>query len=405
MTAPIIQAQYDALDEIAQRFQYQGEAQANLKRLLQQRFAGLQQGGWVGRGAQDFFSEMEGEVFPAIDRLIQAMDQAVRVTSQIKQILLEAEREAAAPFKLGESIAEGRSSGGAGVDSPPPPRVYFVNGINSAGNVPGYVGDDQSVDLMKLFQKWGYDESQLVTTLPIFLRPKPTNLSGTHFGGLLSPVDWITGAGADLVNKFTRSEIYSSIYGSAEVLREYMMGSNGPYTQDVYNNITDDLQRHPLAPGQTIVLVGHSGGGAVVANLAGMIENQLGHDVTAVITMGSPVSNYDEAGRYAETIVQIRHQQDLIGTPIIRSSESRLMIPGTLIMAPIKPSMLPAWVISENMARHVGDHPHVVDIILGGYAEGVTDAHGSYMNPDRPASREMMERLRQLFPEMHLATP
>ena len=407
MSVPIIQAQYDVLEDIANRFQRQSEAQENLKRLLQQRVTKLQQGGWEGRGAQAFFAEMENGVFPAMNRLVHALAQASTVTKQIHAILLEAEREAAAPFKQFEQEPHAPPRHGATPEAaPPPPRVYFVNGINSAGNVPGEVGDDQSVALKRLFEAWGYDPSQLRATHAIYLRPKPTHLTGTNFGGLLTPVDWITGGVAGLINRFTASDAYSSLYGAGEVLREYIMGSKGPYTQKIYAEIQNDLMRHPLAPGQSIVLVGHSGGGAVVANLAGMIENRLGYDVSGVITMGSPVSNYDEAGRYAETIVQIRHREDWIGTPVVRSEESRSMIPGTLITLPVAPlSAIPAWGLSELLARKVGAQPHIVDITLGGQVSDGFDAHGSYMNPNRSASREMMERLRQLFPQMQLTAP
>ena len=82
------------------------------------------------------------------------------------------------------------------------------------------------------------------------------------------------------------------------------------------------------------------------------------------------------------------------------------MIPGTLITLPVAPlSAIPAWGLSELLARKVGAQPHIVDITLGGQVSDGFDAHGSYMNPNRSASREMMERLRQLFPQMQLTAP
>lgn len=421
MSAPIIQAEYDALASIAQRFQRQSEAQEQLRRLLQQRFEPLQQGGWIGRGAQSFFSEMENVVFPANERLSQALAEASRVTLEISRILREAEREGAAPFKGAETIADGHSPGAAasGADispgGPPPPRVYIINGINSAGDVPGEIGDDQTVALRQLLERWGYDPNEVVPTHAIYLSPHGTltgtNLTGTHFGGLLSPIDWLTGGvasavnattewGSNLINGVVDSMPFGAAYGSAEVLREYYRGEEGPYTNQVFREIENDLKQHPLAPGQSITLIGHSGGGVVVTNLAGMIERNLDKDVSSVITMGSPVANYDEAGRYAETIVQIRHRNDLIGLPMIRSEESRSVLPIGL-SRPID------WMFFEMGARHVGTHPHVVDITLQTPAGGniLLGPHGSYMDSENPgASTEMMLKLRKLFPQMQLRT-
>ncbi len=421
MSASIVQAQYDQLTDIAQRFQRQSEANAALKQRLQQHYQPLQQGGWQGRGSQAFFAEMENEIFPAMDRLIQALSQASRVTIQIQQVLREAEEEAARPFRQGETPASGStpevSGGGGGSSSaPPPPRIYIVNGINSAGDVPGQIGDDQSVALRDLLINHGYDPNEVKTTPAIYLTPRirwRPDFEGTHYGGLLSPVDWITGKlaqGANTLiggaihqaNRILGNRIVGSVYGSAEVVREYVMGSRGPYTQQVYQYILNDLQRNPLAPGQSIVLMGHSGGGAVVANLAGMIERGTGYDVSGVVTMGSPVSNYDEAGRYAETIVQVRHQRDLIGLPIIRSEESRVAIPVAFAFGyPSEGSSLLAWPAVEMISRYTGPRPRmVVDVTLQSPVSGVLDAHGSYMNPGNSASQQMLDTLHRLFPAM-----
>jgi len=95
------------------------------------------------------------------------------------------------------------------------------------------------------------------------------------------------------------------------VLKEHF-GSKKVETQSTYNWIVEDLKNNPLLPGQTIVLVGHSGGGEIVSNLPGMIEDK-GYDVSGVVTLGSPVVNFANANDYAETILDIRHGQDYIG--------------------------------------------------------------------------------------------
>ncbi|MCB0202723.1 MAG: WXG100 family type VII secretion target, partial [Anaerolineae bacterium] len=57
-------------------------------------------GGWEGRGSNAFFSEMQGEVLPAVNRLRQAMQEASRITRQIAQTVKQAEEEASSPFKV-----------------------------------------------------------------------------------------------------------------------------------------------------------------------------------------------------------------------------------------------------------------------------------------------------------------
>lgn len=105
MPAPVIQAQYEQLETIAQRFGAQAEATGQLRQRLLSGFQSLQDGGWEGRSAQAFFNEMSQEVFPAMQRLQYALQEAQFTTLQIIEIFQEAEKEAAAPFR-GQSIPE-----------------------------------------------------------------------------------------------------------------------------------------------------------------------------------------------------------------------------------------------------------------------------------------------------------
>lgn len=101
MTAPIVQSRYDELDQAAARFAQAAERGAELERRLQGAFRPLQEGGWIGRGADAFESTMQGEIFPACGRLIAALEAAREVTLQIRSILAGAEEEAAAVFQGG----------------------------------------------------------------------------------------------------------------------------------------------------------------------------------------------------------------------------------------------------------------------------------------------------------------
>lgn len=98
MPADEIRADYDQLTQVASRFQNQGQATQEMIQSVRSSMDELK-GGWEGRGSNAFFSEMQGEVLPAVNRLRQALQQASRVTQQIAQTVKQAEEEASAPFK------------------------------------------------------------------------------------------------------------------------------------------------------------------------------------------------------------------------------------------------------------------------------------------------------------------
>ncbi len=107
MGKEIIQAEYDQLHTISARFT-QHAAQIHQQRAqLRTKLRDLQDGGWIGRGSQAFFSEMNGLVLPAVSRLHEVLSEASRVTLTIIEIMQEAEREAARKFR-------GTPAGGSG---------------------------------------------------------------------------------------------------------------------------------------------------------------------------------------------------------------------------------------------------------------------------------------------------
>ncbi len=121
MPNDIIQAQYEQLETIATRFGNQAETNAELYNHVQQGVQALQQGGWEGEGVEAFLTEMEGDVFPAMQRLTAALEEAQTVTLDIKNIIRQAEEEAASIFSgNGESIPFGPQSTPL---SPPGPEI------------------------------------------------------------------------------------------------------------------------------------------------------------------------------------------------------------------------------------------------------------------------------------------
>lgn len=108
MSADIIQANYDHLEAIAGRFGRRAEVAAELHSRVMRGVQALEDGGWEGAGSAAFFAEMQGEMYPAMQRLIQVLEEARAVTLEVRDILLRAEEEAAAPFEhQGSLVGEG----------------------------------------------------------------------------------------------------------------------------------------------------------------------------------------------------------------------------------------------------------------------------------------------------------
>jgi WXG100 family type VII secretion target len=94
----IIQAKYDDLEQIAQRFRQQAEHVEAMLGRLRMASSALEEGGWQGKGSSAFFSEMQQEVIPATQRLVTALTSAESVTLTIRQTLRTAEEEAGKLF-------------------------------------------------------------------------------------------------------------------------------------------------------------------------------------------------------------------------------------------------------------------------------------------------------------------
>ncbi|MEW5988028.1 MAG: WXG100 family type VII secretion target [Chloroflexota bacterium] len=102
-----VQANYDELATVADRFDEQATGIEGHLQKVKQSVEALQRGGWVGQGANAFFAEMEDEVLPAVQRLVVALADSCKTCSQINDTLQTAEEEAAGPFKNLDSSANG----------------------------------------------------------------------------------------------------------------------------------------------------------------------------------------------------------------------------------------------------------------------------------------------------------
>jgi len=93
------QAQYGQLRQIAQKYQQMADQVDQMKSQITGGVENLQQS-WEGKGASAFFGEMNDLVFPGIDKLKNAMEQAAQVTAQVGQAIRQAEEDAKNQFKF-----------------------------------------------------------------------------------------------------------------------------------------------------------------------------------------------------------------------------------------------------------------------------------------------------------------
>ncbi|HHY54539.1 MAG TPA: WXG100 family type VII secretion target [Chloroflexi bacterium] len=108
-----IRADYEALAQVAARFNSRAEATTEMLTSVQTAFTPLEQGSWIGESAEAFFVEMEEDVIPAVNRLIAALTMAGEITGEAAQTMQQADQEAATPFQE-EEQGGGGSSGGSG---------------------------------------------------------------------------------------------------------------------------------------------------------------------------------------------------------------------------------------------------------------------------------------------------
>lgn len=116
MAAPIVQADFEVMDQVAQRLSKNAESVTAMQNTLKQTIEDLRST-WLGDAAVAFQKEMHADILPAVQRLINAFQTAQSTTLEIKKVLQEAEQEAANLFKgdpTGGSASTQSASSSAG---------------------------------------------------------------------------------------------------------------------------------------------------------------------------------------------------------------------------------------------------------------------------------------------------
>ena len=94
-----VKADYEQLEQVASKFSSQSEEIQQMLQTVKNNMDQLEPD-WIGRGSEAFFSEMQSEVLPAVQRLQQALEEANRVTKEVVQTMQDAEEEASSPFRV-----------------------------------------------------------------------------------------------------------------------------------------------------------------------------------------------------------------------------------------------------------------------------------------------------------------
>jgi len=134
MAGELVQVDYAFLERIASFFAQESERVNGALKTLRRQMDSLQQGGWIGRGANAFYSEMEQSILPSLQRLGTALEISGVTVKQMMQVYQSAEIEARRLFEGGASGVIGLA---VGSDLETMARD-FMGGVG--GNVMGGIG-------------------------------------------------------------------------------------------------------------------------------------------------------------------------------------------------------------------------------------------------------------------------
>lgn len=228
MRPNIVEAHYDQLETIGGSFSNQVENISALYMRLSYAFQALHKDGWEGKAASSFVAEVEQDIFPALMRLMQGLEQAHLVIGEIQQILRIAEQEAADLFTKGTDLLIGNFAstaiGGAASDllgqTPPIPQskptYTLASGVKLAKNVKEKV--DQ---LAKIY----YEKTGKRLTITSGTRDARSQARGMY---------------TKLASGDNILRLYTNQAAAKEINDVYKQGVNQGKTQ---NQIVDDIER------------------------------------------------------------------------------------------------------------------------------------------------------------------
>ena len=139
MTAPIVQAEYEQLKQIATKFGQLADRVASLQQQLNQQHQRLADGAWEGAAFAAFDCEYTGEVVPTLKRLEHTFNVAQSLTGEISKVFRQAEEEAAALFKGNLLAAAAKKDEGSWWSKAWNKASEWVHGgLDVLGFIPGF---------------------------------------------------------------------------------------------------------------------------------------------------------------------------------------------------------------------------------------------------------------------------
>lgn len=90
---------YEQLSAISKKFKSESDAINQLLSQTKGRVDGLHGTGWIGRGSDQFFREMNERVLPSLANLVQALNAAGAAADAIAKIIRTAEEQSASYLK------------------------------------------------------------------------------------------------------------------------------------------------------------------------------------------------------------------------------------------------------------------------------------------------------------------
>lgn len=90
---------YQQVEGFVKSFKSEGDEIQTLAKDTASRVDALYGTGWVGQGADKFNDEMKGEVLPAMDRLVLALNTASEIANKVSDTFNQAEEETQGYFK------------------------------------------------------------------------------------------------------------------------------------------------------------------------------------------------------------------------------------------------------------------------------------------------------------------
>ncbi|MGB1248991.1 MAG: WXG100 family type VII secretion target [Candidatus Promineifilaceae bacterium] len=124
----LIRVNYEELEQIAGKFSQEAERTQQTLASISVTMNQLREEGWIGRGSESFFHEMDELVVPAMRRLIEALSETGSMTLRTRSVMADAEDVASTEFATDESNNAG-SAGGA--------RAGSGGGVGSGGGGAG----------------------------------------------------------------------------------------------------------------------------------------------------------------------------------------------------------------------------------------------------------------------------